>query len=147
MYQYTENEDGKIGLHDCRTTHMSYENQTLSFDFPEGFYILNEDEPERSGISKMKCHIIDEDIDGISIYIYREDPSGMVIREDWTDNFISAVNDGSFEFEFVTTYRSYQHILFKGYAWFDEEPYYMECEIELHIDKISYMWNENGFDR
>ena len=62
MYQYTENEDGKIGLHDCRTTHMSYENQTLSFDFPEGFYILNEDEPERSGISKMKCHIIDEDI-------------------------------------------------------------------------------------
>lgn len=82
MYQYTENEDGKIGLHDCRTTHMSYENQTLSFDFPEGFYILNEDEPERSGISKMKCHIIDEDIDGISIYIYREDPSGMVIRED-----------------------------------------------------------------
>ena len=72
MYQYIENEDGKIGLHDCRTTHMSYENQSLSFDFPEGFYILNEGEPERSGMSKMKCHIIDEDIDGISIYIYRE---------------------------------------------------------------------------
>ena len=71
----------------------------------------------------------------------------MVIREDLTDNFISAVNDGSFDYEFVTTYRSYQHILFKGYVWLDEEPYHMECEIELHIDKISYMWNENGFDR
>ena len=47
-----------------------------------------------------------------------------------------------FEYEFVTTYRSYQHILFKGYVWFDREPYHMECEIELHIDEISYMWNE-----
>ena len=81
MYQHIENEDGKIGLHDCRATHMSYENETLSFDFREGFYILNEDAPERSGMSKMKCHIIDEDIDGISIYIYRKTPSGMMISD------------------------------------------------------------------
>ena len=143
MYKYITNEDKKIGLHDCRTTHMSYEKQTLSFDFPEGFYILNEEETVLSGMSKMECHIIDEEIDGISIYIYRKNSSQEVIREDWTDNFISAVNDGSFEFEFVTTYKSYQHILFKGYVWFDKEPYSMECEIELHIDQISYMWNES----
>ena len=143
MYKYITNEDKKIGLHDCRTTHMSYEKQTLSFDFPEGFYILNEEETVLSGMSKMECHIIDEEIDGISIYIYRKNSSQEVIREDWTDKFISAVNDGSFEFEFVTTYKSYQHILFKGYVWFDKEPYSMECEIELHIDRISYMWNES----
>lgn len=143
MYKYITNEDGKIGLHDCRTTNISYKNQILSFDFLEGFYILRKEEPVLSGMSKMECHIIDEEIDGISIYIYRENSSGEVIREDWTDNFISAVNDGSFEFEFVTTYRSYQHILFKGYVWFDNEPYSMECEIELHIDQISYMWNES----
>lgn len=143
MYKYITNEDGKIGLHDCRITNISYKNQILSFDFPEGFYILRKEEPVLSGMSKMECHIIDEEIDGISIYIYRENSSGEVIREDWTDNFISAVNDGSFEFEFVTTYRSYQHILFKGYVWFDNEPYSMECEIELHIDQISYMWNES----
>ena len=143
MYKYITNEDEKVGLHDCRTTHMSYEKQILSFYFPEGFYILNKEEPVRSGMSKMECHIIDEEIDGISVYIYKKDSSGKVIREDWTDNFISAVNDGSFEYEFVTTYRSYQHILFKGYVWFDKEPYSMECEIELHIDQNSYMWNES----
>lgn len=65
-----------------------------------------------------------------------------MIREDWSDNFISAVNDGTFEFEFVTTYRSYQYILFKGYVWFDTAPYCMECQIELHTDKVFYTWSE-----
>ena len=48
-----------------------------------------------------------------------------------------------FEFEFVSAYRSYQHILFKGYVWFDTAPYHMECEIELHTDKICYHWDVN----
>ena len=143
MFQYIENKDGKVSLHDCRTTHISYEKQILSFEFPEGFYILNNGEPVCSGEAKMECHIMDGDIDGISIYIYRVNSSGKVIREDWSDNFILAINDGSFEYEFVTTYRSYEYILFKGYVWFDKEPYSMECEIELHIDGISYMWNES----
>lgn len=80
--------------------------------------------------------------DGISIFIYKKNSLGKVIREDWTDNFISVVNDGTFEYEFVTVYRSYQHMLFKGYVWFDKKPYNMECEIELHTDCISYLWNE-----
>ena len=142
MFKHIEKETGKVGLHDCRTNHMSYENHILSFEFPEGFFILNKEEPVRSGNAKMDCHIIDEDIDGISIYIYRKTSSGHVIREDWSDHFISAINDGSFEYEFVTTYKSYQHILFKGYVWFDKEPYCMECEIELHTDEVSYMWND-----
>lgn len=143
MFKYIENKEGKIGLHDCRTTHISYENQILSFEFPEGFYILDTIEPVRSEKAKMECHIIDEDIDGISIFIYKKHSSGKIIREDWSDNFVSAVNNGTFEYEFVTTYKSFQRILLKGYVWFDKEPYYMECDIELHTDRISYMWNEN----
>lgn len=142
MYKYIAKENGKIGLHDCRINHISYENQILSFDFPDGFYILNKPEPEHSGQAKMECHIIDEDIDGISVFIYKENASGKVIREDWSDNFITAINAGTFEYEFVTVYRGFQRILFKGYVWFDVKPYHRECEIELHTDCISYMWNE-----
>ena len=142
MYKHIVREDGKVGLHDCRTNHISYENHILSFEFPDGFYILNKPEPDRSGNAKMECHIIDEDMDGISIFIYKKNSLGKVIREDWTDNFISVVNDGTFEYEFVTVYRSYQHMLFKGYVWFDKKTYNMECEIELHTDCISYLWNE-----
>ncbi len=141
MYKYIEEKE-EIGLHDCRCNHMSYENQVLSFDFPDGFYLLDKPEPERTGKAKMKCHIMDEEIDGISVYIYKKTSFGKVIREDWSDNFIAAVNDGAFEFEFVTVFRSFQRVLFKGYVWFDREPYHWECEIELHTDEISYMWNE-----
>lgn len=140
MYKYIKNEDANISLHDCRTNHISYEKEILSFDFPDGFYIPYQPEPVRSGNAKMNCHIINEAIDGISVFIYKKNLLGKVIREDWTDNFISAINDGTFEYEFVTTYRSYQQILFKGYVWFDKEPYNMECEIELHTDSISYMY-------
>lgn len=142
MYQHVEDEKFHIGLHDCRINRMEYEQQVLSFDFPEGFYILEQTEPQRCGNARMECHIVDEDIDGICVYIYRKSSKGNIVREDWSDNFIMAINNGSFEFEIVTTFRSYQRILFKGYVWFDVEPYHMECEIELHTDKITYMWND-----
>lgn len=69
MYNYIENDDDKIGLHDCRVIHMDHNDHILSFDFAEGFYILNQEVPIRFKNSRMECHILDEDIDGISIYI------------------------------------------------------------------------------
>lgn len=130
-----------VSLHDCRINQMKYENKVLSFYFYDGIYVSDKTVEEfvRTGKVRMDCHIIDEFIDGISIYIFDKKSNGKSIREDWTDNYISAINDGSFEFEFVTTYKSYQHILFKGYIWFDKKPYCKECEIELHTDKITFL--------
>lgn len=142
MYNYMIEENEKIGLHDCRTNNIQYSNGVLTFTFPEGYYLLNDIKMKQTGKAEMQCYILDEEINGISVYIYKTKSSGKVIREDWSDNFLTAVNDGAFEFEFVTTYRSYQHILFKGYIWFDTAPYHMECEIELHTNKIFYSWNE-----
>ena len=144
MYKNIAYDDKNIGLHDCRINQMSYENEVLSFYFNDGIFVISEgvDEPVRTGKARMDCHIIDEEIDGIFIYIFDKKSKGKSIREDWTDNFIAAINDGSFEFEFVTTYKSYQHLLFKGYVWFDKKPYSKECEIELHTDKVTFRWDE-----
>lgn len=139
-FNYAEYEENKVGLHNCRTTHIEYNDALLVFDFDEGVYLLNQEEPGLSGMAKMQCHIIDEDIDGITVYIFREDKSGKTIREDWSDNFVNAVNSGEFEFEFVSVFKSYHRILFKGYVWFDNEPYDAECEIELHTDDIIFFW-------
>ena len=142
MLDYMIEENEKVGLHDCRTNHIYYNNNVIVFEFPKGYYLLNDKDPKQTGKSEMQCHILDEDFDGISIHIYRKKTLAKVMREDWSDKFLKAVNDGIFEFEFVTTYRSYQHILFKGYVWFNKAPYCMECEIELHTNKIFYSWNE-----
>ncbi len=145
MYKNIVYDDENIGLHDCRINQMSYENGVLSFCFYDGIFVIGEgvDEPVRTGRARMDCHIIDEEIDGVSIYVFDKKTNGRSIRIDWTDNFIAAINDGSFEYEFVTTYKSYQHILFKGYVWFDKKPYCKECEIELHTDKVTFMWDDS----
>lgn len=143
MYDYGIEENEIVGLHDSRTNSIHYDNDMMIFDFPKGYYVIKDKEAIQTGKSNMQCHIIDKDFDGIVVYIYKTMPSGEVIREDYTDCFLSDINKGIFEFEFVTTYRSYQYILFKGYVWFDSEPYCYECEIELHTDKIFYSWNEN----
>lgn len=140
MIDYMIKENEKVGLHDCRTTCIQYHDQAVAFEFPDGFYLLKGKESKQTGKARMICHILDEDIDGILVFIYRKNPLGKIIREDWSDNFFTAINNGTFEFEFVTTYRSYQHILFKGYVWFDKAPYNMECEIEIHTDDVFYSW-------
>lgn len=136
-------ENAKVGLHDCRTNHIQYQNGMLIFSFPNGYYLLNETEPVQTGRAYMECQILDEFKDSVSMFIYRKTLFGKVIREDYSDKFLSAINAGKFEFEFVSTYRSYQHILFKGYIWFKQKPYYRECEIEVYTDKINYHWMEN----
>ena len=105
-------ENAKVGLHDCRVKHIQYQNQILTFDFEDGYYLFNDQEIKQSGKAQMHCYIVDEEIDGISVYIYKKKKNRKAIREDWSDNFIDAINDGTYEFEFVTTYRSYQYILF-----------------------------------
>lgn len=145
MHDYMIEENEKVGLHDCRTNHIYYNNKVIVFEFPKGYYIPSKEtgkEPERTGKSTMQCDIVDTDFDGFSVCIYRKTMFGKIVREDWTDKFIVAINSNKFEFEFVTTYRSYQHILFKGDVWFNKAPYCMECEVELHTDKIFYNWNK-----
>lgn len=145
MYEHRElvgDGGGAVGLHDCRTDRIDRREGTLSFAFPGGFYLLRGGKAVRTGPAHMECRILDEDVDGISVFVYRETPSGKLLREDWSDNFAAAVNSGSFVFEFVTVYRSYQRVLFKGYVWFDTPPYHRECEIELHTDHILYRWDD-----
>ena len=86
-------------LHDCRTNYIKHENNILEFHFPKGYYLLNDNQPKQTGKAKMQCHLLNEEIDGISVYIYKN-KSGKVIREDWSNNFLMAINEGTFEFEF-----------------------------------------------
>ena len=142
MREYGIAENETVELHDCRTNHIRFADGVMTFEFPAGFCVLNGSEPRRTGKAEMQCRILDPDIDGISVFLYKKTPKGNVLRRDWSDLFLPAVNDGTYEFEFVTTYRSYQRMLFKGYVWFDTKPYHMECEIELHTDRIFYRWDE-----
>ncbi len=131
----------KVGLHDCRTDHAEYKDGVVSFDFPDGFFVMNGGKDHtRTGRAKMTCRLIDTDMEGPTIYIYVE-KDGIVVREDWSDRFFEALNRGEFEFEFVTKFTSYQRVLYKGYIWSGSAPYHRECEIELHTVGIKYAYD------
>lgn len=149
MYNYQKLNDCYISLHDCRADKMNYKNGTLSFIFPEGFWVTAQhsenksDDIVRTDLSQVDFQIINEEIDGVQIYIFRKNANGKVVREDWEpENFINAVNSGDFEVEFITQYRSFQSILYKCWVWFDKKPYHYECEIILHTENVTFSWNQ-----
>lgn len=153
MYKHQESNDCHISLHDCRAGKMNFEQSILSFVFPEGFWVTEQHSENKSGnivrtdLSQVDFQMIDEEICGVEIYIFKKSKSGKVIREDWEpENFINAVNSGDFEVEFITQYKSFQSYLFKCWIWFEKAPYHYECEIILHAEKSIYRWNQLRYD-
>ena len=153
MYQHCDFDDSCITLHDCRAEKMGFEKGVLSFVFPDGFWVAQQhpqnesNDAVRTDEAQVEFYIIDEEIDGISIYIFRKKSGGKAVREEWeTANFINAVNCGDYRVEFITQYKSYQSLLFKCWVWFNKAPYHMECEIVLHTEKAAYRWNRLRYD-
>lgn len=154
MYEHRDLNDYYISLHDCHAEKMNFDNGVLSFVFPDGFWIT-EQHPQnesnnivRTNSSQVDFQIIDEEIDGIEIYVFRKSRGKKVIREEWElVNFINAVNNGDFRVEFITQYKSYQSFLFKCWVWFDKSPYHSECEMILHSESAAYNWNQLCYDR
>lgn len=153
MYRNSDINDSYISLHDCCAEKMSFENGVLSFDFPDGFWVTDKhpenksDNIVRTDTSKVQYEIIDNEIDGIRIYIFKQTKLNKIIREEWEpENFISAVNNGDFKVEFITQYKAFQSILHKCWVWFDKAPYHFECEIILETENVKYNWNRLRYD-
>lgn len=153
MYKHCDLDDSYIGLHDCVAEKMKFNNGILSFVFPDGFWVTSQHSQNNSeatvctDLSQVDFQIIDEEIDGIEIYVFKKRRKTKVVREEWEPaNFINAVNAGDFRVEFITQYKSYQSILFKCWVWFDKKPYHFECEIILHSENAMYRWNELRYD-
>lgn len=152
MYKHCDFDDSYISLHDCRAEKMKFENDILSFVFPDGFWITEKHSQNKSDTavltdsSQVDFQIIDEEMDGIEIYVFKRNRK-TIVREDWEPvNFINAVNAGDFQLEFITQYKGYQSYLFKCCVWFDVKPYSSECEIILHSENAWYRWNELRYD-
>ena len=65
MYRHCDDDPSLFSLHDCRAEKMSYESRTLSFYFPDGFWVTR-DHPlnstgkiVRTGPSEVKYRILD----------------------------------------------------------------------------------------
>ncbi len=142
MYQYNVVNSENLSLHDCRANRMSWEDGILSFFIPDGIWIVEKGEAIKTNSSRVDFEVMDKNVDDVDIYLFRKTRSGKVIREQWkVDNFINAVNEGTFEVEFLYKYLGYQYILYKCCVWFKKAPYCYECEIEMHSTKMVCRYN------
>ncbi len=151
MYKHIEYTDEYITLHDCKAEEMRYNNNILSFVFPDGFWIMSEhkynesDNIVRTDVAQVEFEVIDDEIE---IYVFDKNSEGKIIREEWgLKNLIHSVNSGDLRIEFADEYKGFESVLFKGYLWSDIVPYSKEYELILHIKNATYMWNEIQYDR
>ncbi len=99
MYKNHETDDKYFSLHDCRAEHMNFTEGILSFDFPDGFWVIpgheknTSEETVRTDASQVDFAIIDKDIYCIKIYLFKKKRKGAVIRKEWDlKDFMKAVN-------------------------------------------------------
>lgn len=150
MYKYSDNnENNDISLHDCRATEMKIENNSFSFTFDNGFYVLehNKNNPNKklsyTDRSEVVFHTIYNDIEGnITVYIFsKTDEEDKSIREEITPHQLSEMLNKGIELEFLYSYKGYKSYIFECCLWFETEPYHKECVIIISADNVTFNWN------
>lgn len=144
MYQHHQIGDQEISLHDCRTERICLHGRTLTFFFANGFFRPTEEgaEWQRTGNARMECHLCEPGEIGMDVTKYRKNRRGQTVCEDMTRSFLSAVNSGAYEFEFITVFKAYQTFLFCGCLWNEKPPYSTDCDIQLRCDEVRFFWND-----
>ena len=149
MYKHCDTDDTLFSLHDCHAEKITFEKGVASFYFPGGFWILAthpanmSDAVVRSDASKVQYHLVDDSLGDISIYVFTKTKKGIVVREDWEpEDFMRAVNSGTFRVEFIRRYQDHVSLLYKCWLWLRQELYHKECEISIDTDKVTYCWNK-----
>lgn len=140
-------ENAEVSLHDCRASKISYEDGFVTFFFPDGFYLLDGGGATLTGDATMRCRLIYRVDDDFAVRSEKRTFLGKIVREVDPHKFVDTVNEENRSFEFVSTYRSYEFILFTGCLWSDKAPHVRDYEIELHTDEIEYSWKGRPDER
>lgn len=154
VWKYKEtNAYDSISLHDCRTDDIRIEGKDLVVNFPDGFWItpvskhIKHDRPLKTGPSQLRfiCNGVDCVVDSIDLYktayLFRKPIFCKRIQYSISD-FLSLINSGKYELEFIYEYHQSFCALYKCWIWRNGRGMAFECQIELTAKSIEYCWNE-----
>lgn len=159
MWKYTEiNAYDSISLHDCRTDDIKIVGNDLIINFPDGFWItpvskhIDHDRPLKTGPSQLRfVGLIDDGvIDSVDLYkttyLFRK-PFFCKRTQPNVADFLTLINDGNHELEFLCEFHSSISALYKCWVWKKNRGMEAECQLELTTKSIEYSWNEICTDR
>ena len=144
----------ELTLHDCVADKITFENKTLRFVLPDGFWVTTHHEVNSSEKTvRTDASVVDfaiADIDDITIHVFTRNSwcwSRKTIVETWhMEELISAVNSGKCIIEFITQYRSYYEQLWHCVIRSDKKPFYRECHLHLPNTMATFYWNNLRLD-
>lgn len=155
MWKYTEvNQWNTISLHDCRSDSIHIDGNDLIVDFPDGFWILPQNQHSsyslavKTGPSQL-C-FKDYAMDAVRLYkttrLFR---CPILCRRICIepDQLLEKVNDGKHELEFLWEFQGGTPRLYQCWLWRNNRGLEAECQFEITASAIEYQWNEILPDR
>lgn len=164
MWKYTEVDAyNSISLHDCRTDDVKIEGNDLVINFPDGFWItpvskyIDHHCPLKTGPSQLRFIGLNSDLDPVDnlfdsidlfkwVHLFRRTLFCKRIQPKPTD-FLSLINNGKYELEFLYEYHAPPSSLYKCCIWKKHYGMEFECQLELTAQSIEYYWNAIRKDR
>ena len=145
----------ELTLHDCMSDKISFENHTLRFYLPDGFWVTSHHiENASEKVIRTDASVVDfsiEDIDDIMVRVFtRHRWLGFrnTSVELWDmERLISAINSGKYTLEFITQYRTHYEQMWHCVIHSGKKPYYRECQLYLPGTEATFSWNDLCPDR
>lgn len=140
----------ELTLHDCIANKISFENNTLRFYLPDGFWITPHHKENPSGKTvRTDASVVNfsiKDIGGTMIYVFTRHRwlwFRKTVVEIWDmEQLIALVNSGKCTVDFITQYRTYGEQMWHCAIRSNQKPYYRECQLYLPETEATFFWNE-----
>ncbi|MDE6852031.1 MAG: hypothetical protein K2J67_06020, partial [Lachnospiraceae bacterium] len=100
--------DKNVGLHDCKATHISWNDGELSFYFPNGFWVEQQVGACRksfyTGEARVEFPLLYHDDTDVTIYIFTKENDKTIRDECVLEDFIKLINEKKYQLEFLYAY-------------------------------------------
>ncbi|MBR7061833.1 MAG: hypothetical protein IKI42_02260 [Clostridia bacterium] len=137
VYENESQNAERFSLHDCRARSAEFDNGTLTFFFPDGFYYA----PYGNDWPNTGDAAVSFKTKGAYLYLFVE-KDGQTIRENYpADQLVDMINRKEWEPEFLYRYDGYKEIMFYGWIWVTGEPFFHEFQLFIATDEETYRWN------
>ena len=153
-FLHCDRDEDLFTLHDCITDRVYFADNVLSFDFPDGFWVLPDhsegipDKVVRTDASKVTYTLMDDEYD-VTIYVFEKSLFGQIVRKEWSiGDLVDKINSGKCKLEFLYRYNQGEHnAVWRCNLRTSKKPYFKDCWIEITYASVQYEWNRLCEDR
>ena len=150
MYQFIENSDKYISLHDCVATGMAIGDREISFTFSDGICICKKHPRNtygktlRTDEAQVAFNLpVGTPDDNVACYVYYEKKSGNSLRKKFSvEKLMRRINDKGCPLEFLYAYQGSDCVVYECSLKRKKKPGRRECILLIRTDGASYRWNE-----